>query len=91
MATIHIKQAHKLSQEDAKQRVERIAKDLQEKLSVDYHWKDDLLQFKRSGASGNIRLGNGFVEVKIKLGMLLAPMKGRIETSIKENIATFLT
>ena len=91
MALIHIKQAHELSREEARQRVERIAQDLQDKLSVDYHWKDDSLQFKRSGASGAIRLGEGFVEVKIKLGMLLAPMRGKIEASIKENIGSFLT
>lgn len=90
MANIHIKQAHQLSQDEVKQRVERIAKDLQKKLSVDCHWKGDCLQFKRPGATGAIKLGKGFIEVKIKLGVLLTPMKAKIESSIKDNIHTYL-
>jgi putative polyhydroxyalkanoate system protein len=91
MTTIHIKRAHELSRDEAKRRVERIAEDLKDKFNVQYHWKNDSLQFKRSGASGAIDLGDGFVEVKIRLGMMLAPMKGKIEASIKKNIGSFLT
>ena len=90
MASIHIKKAHHLSKEEAKQRVDGIAKDLQKKLHVDCQWKGDSLLFKRSGATGAIKLGQGFVEVKIKLGVMLTPMKAKIESSIKNNIDTYL-
>lgn len=90
MANIHIKQSHGLSLDEARKRVEGIAGNLKRKLGVNYQWKGDSLQFKRSGASGDIELGEGFVEVKIKLGMMLAPMKAKIEASVKENMKTYL-
>jgi len=90
MSTIHIKQPHQLTRDDAKQRVEQIARELRSKLGVDYQWQGNSLQFKRSGASGAIDCGDDFVEVNVKLGMLLTPMKGQIEESIKKNIESHL-
>jgi putative polyhydroxyalkanoate system protein len=86
MANIHIKQKHHLAHDEARQRVEEIAKDLKKKLNADYTWKGDSLHFKRSGASGSIDLSDDVIELKIKLGMMLAPMKGTIESTIKEKL-----
>ena len=90
MANIHIKQAHQLGKESARQRVEDIAKELKKKLHVNYQWKGDSLRFKRPGAQGSIDLGADFVEVEVKLSMLVAPMKDKIEAQIKEKIDTYL-
>lgn len=86
MAKIHIKRSHNLSQDEARARVEEIAEDLKTKLDAEYAWEGDSLQFHRSGASGSIDLGDGFIELNIKLGMLLTPMKARIEDSIREHV-----
>lgn len=86
MAKIHIKQQHHLAHDEARKRVEEIARDLKKKLNADYSWKGDSLQFKRSGASGSIDLSDEFIELNIKLGMMLAPMKGKIESTIKEKL-----
>ena len=86
MANIHIKQQHNLAHDEARKRVEEIARDLKKKLNADYAWKGESLQFKRSGASGSIDLSDEFIELNIKLGMLLAPMKGKIESAIKEKL-----
>ena len=86
MANIHIKQQHHLAHDDARKRVEEIAIDLKKKLNADYAWKGDSLQFSRSGASGSIELSDDLIELKIKLGMMLAPMKGKIETAIREKL-----
>jgi putative polyhydroxyalkanoate system protein len=91
MANIHIKRTHTLPREVVRARVEELARDLKKKLDADYVWDGDSLRFKRSGASGSIDMGDGFVELKIKLGMLLSPMKGKIERSIDENIKVALT
>jgi putative polyhydroxyalkanoate system protein len=90
MANIHIKQHHHLTQSEARERVEEIAKDLKERLSADYAWKGDSLSFHRSGASGSIEVGTDSIECKIKLGMLLAPMKGKIEDAIRQKIHAVL-
>ena len=86
MSKIHVKYKHKMNPEEARSRVEAIAKDLKKEYKIDYVWKGNRLLFKRSGAAGNLDLGDGFIELDIKLGMVLAPLKGKIEKSIKQNI-----
>ncbi len=90
MASIHIKQQHDLTPDEVRRRVEDIARDLQKRLSVEYHWDRDSLKFQRPGASGSIDVGEDFIELKIKLGMMLAPMKGKIERSIRQNLQVAL-
>ena len=87
MSNIHVKHKHSLSPEETRKRVEDIAKGLRKEYKIDYVWKGDRLLFKRSGASGNLDLGDGFIELNIKLGMVLAPLKGKIEKTIRQNIA----
>ena len=91
MSIIHIKQQHSLGQEETRQRVEKIAKGLKKEYKIDYAWKGDQLQFKRSGATGILGLGEGFVEVKITLGLLLAPLTGKIESVIRKSMKEELT
>ena len=90
MPNIHIKRSHKLTREEARARVEEIAKDLKKKLDAKYAWKGDSLQFKRTGASGSIDVGKDFIDINIELGMLLSPMKGKIEQSIREHMKVAL-
>ena len=68
--------------------MEEIAKDLKKEYKMNYAWKGDRLFFKRSGAAGNLDLGDGFIELNIKLGVVLAPLKGKIEKTIKQNIVS---
>ena len=86
MAKIHIKHAHQLDRDEARARIDKIAEELKSKLDAEYAWEGDSLRFHRSGASGRIDLCDGFVECRVKLGMLLAPMKGKIEASLLENV-----
>ena len=86
MATIHIKRKHHLAQEEAHQRLEEIARELKKKLNADYAWKGNSLRFKRSGAAGRIDLSDDYIEIRIKLSMVLAPMKSKIETTLKDKL-----
>jgi putative polyhydroxyalkanoate system protein len=86
MSKIHIKRRHRVPREELRERVERLAQDLKAKLNADYAWKGDSLQFKRSGASGSIDIADDAIELNIKLGLMLSPMKGKIEESIKKNL-----
>ncbi len=86
MSKIHVKYKHSLDPEETRKRVEEIAKDLKKEYKMDYAWKGDRLLFRRSGAAGNLDLGDGFIELNIKLGTVLAPLKGKIEKTIKRYI-----
>lgn len=84
MTTIHITRSHQLDQDTVRNKVQELADLLGDKLSADYKWQEDRLVFNRSGASGFVRLGNHELEVEVKLGMLLRPLKGTIEKSITD-------
>ena len=86
MSNIHIRRRHQLPRAELRKRVEHLAEDLKSKLNADYAWKGDSLRFKRSGASGSIDIAEDAIELNIKLGMMLTPMKGKIEESIKKNL-----
>lgn len=87
MSNIHVTYKHTLSPQETRRRVEEIAKGLKKEYKIDYAWKGDRLLFKRTGAAGRVDFGDGFIELEIKLGMVLAPLKGKIEKTIRRNIA----
>lgn len=91
MANIHIERQHSFGREGARGRVERIAVDLKRDLQADYEWKGDTLVFKRSGASGTIRVEDEAIVIDVKLGMTLGLMRGKIEAGIQQNLDQVLT
>jgi putative polyhydroxyalkanoate system protein len=84
MATIRIKRKHHLDNETVKSEVERIAEKLSKQISATYNWEGDRMVFKRTGASGHIDLNEGEVDIEIKLSMVLSPMKGTVEKTLKD-------
>ena len=88
MSTIHIKHHHGMTQEETRERVEQIAKYLKRRYKGAYSWHGDSLRFQRSGASGSVKLGDGYVELRVKLGLLLVPKKNQIESMIRQHIPT---
>ncbi len=91
MAVIRVKRQHKLGAREARAAVDRIAQKLQKSLDADCRWVGSTLKFKRSGASGQIDVNDDELEINIKLGMVLSPLKGKIEKSIEEEIDQHLT
>ena len=82
MATIHIQKEHHLDNKTVRKEVQNLAEKLSEDLSANYNWEGDRLLFKRSGASGHIDIGEGIIDVEIKLSMVLTPLKGKIEQTV---------
>jgi putative polyhydroxyalkanoate system protein len=86
MAKIHVTREHGLGVEAARAEIERIAQRVQEEFGADYCWQDDTLEFSRSGVSGYITVSDDTIDLTIKLGLLLAPMKHQIEERIVAKI-----
>ncbi len=84
MATIRINRKHDLDQDRIRDEIQKLADELARKLSARYQWRGDRLMFERSGANGHIDIGDSDVDVEIKLGMLLTPLKSQIESTIEE-------
>jgi len=86
MSSIHIKHHHCLRQSETRERVERIAKHLHSKYKVNYIWEGNQLRSKHKGSYVHVFLGDGCIEMKIQLGLLFAPLKGKIERAIRKNL-----
>lgn len=83
MAGIDIHHPHQLSDEKAREAVQRVADKLVERFGVDCSWQGNALGFNRAGVDGSIELLPGAVHVQATLGFLLAAMQGPIEVEIQ--------
>ena len=86
MSIIHIKHHHSLRHDETRERIERIASQLGKKYKVNYSWQRNLLHSRHKGSSASVYLGDGYIELKIKLSLFFAPLKGRIENAIRRNL-----
>lgn len=91
MATIHINKTHTIDYDTVRQEVQHLADKLSEALSADYQWDGDRLVFKRKGASGHIDISESEIDIEIKLGLALTPLKGTIEKKIDDYLDEHLS
>ena len=82
MAMIAIAKKHALSHQKAKAAAEKIAVDLNKRFDLDYAWKGDEIEFKRSGLSGALQVGKDTVKLDCQLGMMLSLLKPTIEAEV---------
>ena len=66
--------------------MESVADSLKTKLEAECTWQGDTMNFKRSGATGSVDVGDDFLEFNIQLSMLLSPLKSTIEKVIHEEL-----
>lgn len=90
MADIDIRHKHALGPEQTRALAEDIAARVNESFPIDYHWVGESLHFKRLGVSGRIQLSESEVRVQVKLGLLLLPIKQRVEDQIRDYLAEVL-
>jgi putative polyhydroxyalkanoate system protein len=86
MATIKVLREHNLGRAAARQRLDNLIHYLKDKLEAELRWEGERLVFERSGASGDVVIGDDFVEVNVKLGLLLSPMRGMFEQAIQQQL-----
>ncbi|MHA6492191.1 polyhydroxyalkanoic acid system family protein [Pseudomonas borbori] len=91
MAKITVERSHSLGREAAREKAEQLAERLAREYSVRYQWNGDTLEFKRSGADGQIEVGEDHVRVQLSLGLLLSAMSGSIKREIEDVLDKSLT
>ena len=84
MATISITRKHKLPHKKARAAAEKMAKDLNKRFDLDYAWKGDDIQFKRSGLTGALHVGKETVRLDCELGLMLSLLKPTIEAEVEK-------
>ena len=82
MATIRFEHKHGLTQDEAIQRVKDVVEEFSEKVKADVRWNGPNATFKGSGFSGAATVQDGRVSIDVELGLLLRPLKAKIEERI---------
>jgi putative polyhydroxyalkanoate system protein len=95
MATIDVRHAHSLPKDEAKKRAEELAKSMQQKLDLEWHWDGDRIVFEAprgiaKGTKGTVEVSASDVRVQIDLPFLMRPMKGTVETKVQEKLSQLL-
>lgn len=94
MADIHIVREHELGLEQARKLAFRWAEVAEKKLEMDCTYEEgktsDVLQFKRPGASGELKVTRDRFELDARLGLLLGVFKSKIEGEIVKNLDLLL-
>ncbi|MGO9833937.1 MAG: polyhydroxyalkanoic acid system family protein [Polyangiaceae bacterium] len=95
MATIEVRRSHSLPRDEARKRAEELAKSLEEKLGLEWHWNGEDLVFEAprgpaKGTKGYVRVAPAEVSVAIDLPFLLRMLKGKIESKVLEKLDRLL-
>ena len=75
----------------AREGAQKLAERLKEKLDAKFHWDGDVLKFERTGASGKITVGDKDVRIEVDLGLMLRPMKSKVEEKIEQYLKEYMS
>jgi len=94
VAHIHIKREHQLGLAGARKLAFKWAEAAEQNLDMECTYEEgkahDVVNFKRTGASGELQVTKDTFVLDAKLGMLLGVFKDRIETEIVKNLDRLL-
>ena len=91
MPTLSIQRAHALTPQRARAVAESIALQLRERFDLTYQWQGDVLTFRRAGVNGTLRVTTSYIELSVRLGLLLAPLASTIEREIQQKLDAALS
>jgi putative polyhydroxyalkanoate system protein len=95
MSTIDVRRSHALPKDEAKKRAEDLAKSMQSRFDLDWHWEGDRILFEAprgaaKGTKGSVDVTDREVRVQIDLPFLLRMMKGSVESKVHEKLGQVL-
>lgn len=91
MADISVRRTHGMSEDEAKQEVEKIVDDVRDEFSSlvnDIDWSEDKSRanVKGKGFSGEFRVDESDVAIDIDLKLFARPFKGKVESRINDRM-----
>ena len=81
-----IRRRHNLGLEEARNRADKIAADLQQQFSTRPRWQGHVLQVQGNGVKGQLLVDAENMELDVKLGLALKLMEGPIRAAIEATI-----
>jgi putative polyhydroxyalkanoate system protein len=80
--SIHIRRAHHLNADQARDIADQLAAELTERFDVDHHWEGSVLHFSRTGINGEIVMDDGSIDIKAELGFFFSALQPAVEREI---------
>ena len=90
MSLIHLRKKHALGRAEARKTAERLAESLAAEYNAKCQWHNNDLKLTAKGVSGLLHVGQDMGDLKVDLGMMLRPFKGKIENHIKAQLDDIL-
>ena len=93
MATIELEKNHALGKDEARKKAEELADKMKEKIGIEWAWVGDSIKFEAKsgaakGAKGKVDVTDTLMRVEVDLPFMLRPLKGMVESKIKEKLDT---
>ncbi len=91
MPKVRIEHAHSLPLPEVRQRLQGLADKLSEKYGIEAKWISEReADVKRTGVTGKILIAEDKVTVALDLSFVLSPLKEKVETRVREQLAKSL-
>jgi len=81
---MRIRRSHDLGLEEARNRADLIAADLQQQFSLRSKWQGDDLHVSGTGVTGQLKVDEQNIELEVRLGFALKLMEGPIRSAIEK-------
>jgi putative polyhydroxyalkanoate system protein len=89
-AMIVIRRRHDLGLTRAKRLAEMLARRVQNQFGGTYSWNSNELRFERTGVTGCATVTKDSVQIRVELGLLLRPLRARIDREIRASLDAHL-
>ena len=88
MARVNVSQDHNKTEDEVREIVNRLTDDLKSRYGISPDWQsDNLVKFKRSGVSGQLRISDNKVTIDLDIGFLLSAYAGKIKSELSTMMA----
>ena len=90
MSRIDVRRTHTMDHEHALQVADDLAREMESHYELEWWWEGEKLYLKRSGVRGEVVIAPDEIEVHLELGMMLRPLRGRIEHGVIRHLEDIL-
>lgn len=84
MAKITMRREHGLEEAEVRERIEKLANKVADRLGGGWHWQGDQAVCEARGATAKVGYDDRAISIDVKLPAMLRPFRGKLEAKIEE-------
>jgi len=90
MSRIDVRRPHTMDHEHALRVADDLAREMESHYEFEWEWEGEKLRLKRPGVKGEVVILPDEIRVFLELGMMLRPLRGRIEHGVIRHLEDIL-